>query len=49
MRYVEKYLGPDKPQMMIWCNCIAYWIPKDTNTYLEYVILIAFYTATMVL
>jgi hypothetical protein len=49
MRYVEKYLEPDKPQMTIWGNCIAYWIPKATNTYLEYVILTAFSTATVVL
>jgi hypothetical protein len=46
---VEKYLEPDKPQMTIWRNCIAYWIPKATNTYLEYVMFIAFYTAKMVL
>jgi hypothetical protein len=28
--------------MTIWCTCIACWIPKATNTNLEYVILIAF-------
>jgi hypothetical protein len=49
MRYVEKYLEPEKPQITIWRNRIAYWIPKATNTYLEYVILIAFSIVTMVL
>jgi hypothetical protein len=44
-----KILEPDKLQMTMWCNCIAYGIPKATNTYLEYVILIAFSTATVVL
>jgi len=39
---VEKYLEPDKPQMTIWRVRIAWQIPKATNTYLEYVIFIAF-------
>jgi len=30
------------PQLKIWRMRIACWIPKATNTYLEYVILIAF-------
>jgi hypothetical protein len=25
-----------RPQMTIWCLCIACWIPKATNTYSEY-------------
>jgi len=33
---------PDRPQMTIWHMRIAWWIPKLTNIYLEYVILIAF-------
>jgi hypothetical protein len=28
--------------MKIWCMCIAWWIPKATDTHSEYVILIAF-------
>ena len=31
----------DRPQMTIWRMCIAWWIPKATNTHLEYVLLIA--------
>jgi len=30
----------DRPQMTIWRMCIACWIPKATNTYTGYVILI---------
>jgi hypothetical protein len=26
----------DRPQMTIWCLCIACWIPKAKNTYSEY-------------
>jgi len=32
----------DRPQMTIWRMRIAYWIPKATNAYSEYVLLIAF-------
>jgi len=32
----------ERPQMKIWRMRIACWIPKDTNTLTEYVILIAF-------
>ena len=32
----------DRLQMTMWHICIACWIPKSTNTHLEYVILIAF-------
>jgi len=34
--------GWDRPQMKIWYMRIACWIIKTTNTYSEYVILIAF-------
>jgi hypothetical protein len=37
-----------RPQMTIWRMCVAYWIPKATNTHSEYVILVAFLTATKV-
>jgi len=33
---------PDRPQMTIWRMRIACWIPKATNPYSQYVILIAF-------
>jgi len=33
---------PGRPQMTIWRMRIACWVPKATNTHLEYVILIAF-------
>jgi len=33
---------PDRPQMTIWSISFAWWVTKATNTYLEYVILIAF-------
>jgi hypothetical protein len=33
---------PDRPQMTVWCTCIACFIPKSTKTHSEYVILIAF-------
>jgi len=32
----------DRPQITIWRICIAFWVPKATNTPSEYVILIAF-------
>jgi len=34
--------------MTLWRMRIACWIFKNTNRHTEYVILIAFYTATMV-
>jgi len=34
--------GSGRPQMTIWCMHIACWIPKATNRFSEYVILIAF-------
>jgi hypothetical protein len=38
----------DRSQMTIWSIHIASWIPKDTDTHSEYVILIGFSTVTMV-
>ena len=38
---------PVKPQMTIRRMRFECWIPKATNTHSEYVILIAFSTATM--
>jgi len=29
---------PDRPQMAVWCMCIACWIPKSTNTPQCYII-----------
>jgi hypothetical protein len=37
----------DRPQMIIWSMHIASWIPTATNTHSEYVLLIAFSTATL--
>ena len=34
-------VGPDRPQMTVWHLHNAWWIPKATNTYSEYVIFIA--------
>jgi hypothetical protein len=45
---VEKYCRSEQAQMTIWRMRIACWITKATNTLSEYVILIAFFTATMV-
>jgi hypothetical protein len=36
------------PQMTIWRICIAFWIPKATNTHQEYIILIGVPTVTTV-
>jgi hypothetical protein len=38
----KNIVEPDRPQITIWHICIAYWVPKATNTHSEYVILIAF-------
>ena len=35
-------IGNGRSQETIWCMRIACWIPKATNTYSEYVTLIAF-------
>jgi len=34
-------VGQEKLQMTIWRMCVACWVPKVTNTYSEYVTLIA--------
>jgi len=39
---VKNMLQPVRPQMTIRRMRIAYWIPKATNTHLEYVILLTF-------
>jgi hypothetical protein len=39
----KSIVEPDRPQMTIWKIRIACWIPKATNTLLDYVILIVFY------
>ena len=44
----KNIVKPGRPQMSIWCTRIACWIPKDTNTRSEYVILTAYSTATKV-
>jgi len=31
---------PGRPQITIWCVHVACWIPKATNPYSEYVILL---------
>jgi hypothetical protein len=38
----EIIVGPDRPQMITWYMRIARWMPKATNTHLEYVTLIVF-------
>ena len=37
-----------RAHMKIWCMHIACWIPQATNTYSEYITVIAFPTAKMV-
>jgi len=44
----ENVVERGRTQMAIWRMSIACWIPKATNTHSEYVILIAFSIATMV-
>jgi hypothetical protein len=44
----KNIVEPDRPQMTIWRMRIACWIPKATDTQPEHVVLIAFFTATMV-
>ena len=39
----KNIVEPGRSQMTIWCIRIACWIPKDTNTHSQYVILIAFH------
>ena len=38
----KNIVEPDRPQMTIWCTCIACWMIKATNTHSECVIHIAF-------
>jgi hypothetical protein len=38
----KKFVQPVRSQVTIWRMRIACWIPKDTNTHSEYVILIGF-------
>jgi hypothetical protein len=38
----KNILHPGRTQTKIWRKRIACWIPKATNTHLDYVILIAF-------
>jgi len=38
----KNIVEPEKPQMTIWRTRFACWVPKATNTYTEYVILLAF-------
>jgi hypothetical protein len=38
----EKFVQPDRPQATKWRMRIACWIPKATNTNLEYIAFIAF-------
>jgi hypothetical protein len=42
MRMWKNIVELDKPQMTMWRLCIAFWLPKSTNTHPEYVILAAF-------
>jgi hypothetical protein len=37
MRRWKNMVQPDRPQMTIWRKYIACWIPKATNTNLEYI------------
>jgi hypothetical protein len=37
----KNVVEPGRPQMTIWHLFISRWIPKDTNTHSEYVIIIA--------
>ena len=43
----KNILEPGSSQMTILRMRIVFWIPKATNTHSEYVIIIAFSTATM--
>jgi len=38
----KNIVEPDRPQMTIWCMCIAYWLPNTANTHSKYVIVITF-------
>jgi len=38
----KSIVKPDRPQVKIWCMCIACWVAKGTNTLAENVIIISF-------
>ena len=38
----KNIVKPERPLMTVWHMCIAFWIPKATNTHSEYLIFIAF-------
>jgi hypothetical protein len=38
----KNVVDPGRPQITIWCMCIAFWITKATNTHSQYVLLTAF-------
>ena len=44
----KNIMEPNSQRMTIRGNTIKYWIPKATDTHSEYVILIAFSSATVV-
>jgi len=44
----KNILELDSPRMTIWRMRFACWIPKGTNTHSEYVILVAFFSVTVV-
>jgi hypothetical protein len=48
MRYVKKYCRAGKATDDVWRMRFACWIPKATDTHSEYVVVIAFSTATLV-
>jgi hypothetical protein len=44
----KNIVEPGRPQMTIWCMCIACWLPNTTNTHSKYVRGICFSIAAMV-
>jgi hypothetical protein len=44
----KNIVEPGRPQMTLWGMRFACWILKATDTQSEYVVLIAFFTATVV-
>jgi len=44
----KHFVDPDRLQTTMWCMRLACWIPKVTNTYPQYVTLIALPTAAMI-
>ena len=41
-KMLKYFVERGRPQMTIWRMRVACWLPKATNTHLEYVIFIAF-------